>query len=1328
MKRLLRNVATLCLFALTLGSASAQIVITEISYNPPEGGLDTLEFIELYNNGASAVNMAGYSFSQGVTYTFPSIMVNAGDYIVVAVDSSALVNTLSLSGITVRQWTSGGLSNSGEDIVLKDAGSATVDSVDYENSGLWPTVANGQGHTLVLCDPNADNNDPANWEYADSTTSYGLSINGYDYFGTVGSSGGCAVAQSGGPCSDLFFSEYIEGSSSNKALEIYNPTTSTIDLTDYVVYRANNGSLTPTDSIFPIGMVAAGDVFVIGNPSANAAIQAQQDTTHSLTFYNGDDAVYMIKISTGDTIDVIGEVGVDPGSGWPVGTGATNNFTLIRMSTVHEGETDWILGSTQWDVFPIDMTDSLGAHTMIACGSPIFPSVFFTSTSQTVGEGVGTVTVTVGINNPDGNATSVDVVVNGSSTATGGGTDYTYTSPTTVTFPANDNTPQTVTITIVDDALLESSEDIDLDLMNQTNSATLGTSTHTVSITDNDAVLTPTGSCSDLFFSEYVEGSSNNKALEIYNPTLLPVDLGNYQVQRFTNGSTSASGTYTWPAGTMLNAGDVYIIANASADPIILAEADTTNAATFFNGDDAVLLYNLATSDSIDIIGVIGVDPGTNWTVGSGATSEYTLVRAINVQDGTTDWSVSQNQWEVFPQNTWDSLGTHTAWTCFTGPVVYFDTASTIVNEDIGTVSVQVNILNADANPTSVDVALLGSSTASAGPDFTFASPTTVTFPGGSSAPQTVTIPIIDDTDVEGTEVIDLELTNATNGAGEIADSTYSITIIDNDVSTVFFNMTAMTVLEDVGSVNVQVDILNPAATATTVDVVLGTSTATNGADFTFTSPTTVTFPAGSNASQTVNIPITDDALTESAENFELMLANNSAGSVIGNDTTTLITINDNDINIYPIGDVNTVDATGVADSLGVYCGIRGVVYGVDMRGGPGLQFTIIDQTGGIGVFSSTNDYGYTVTEMDSVELRGTIAQFNGLTQMDIDTVIYFTPNNPLKTPTVVTVLDESTESDLVRLNGVTLVDPLQWTGAGSGFNVDVTDGNDTWTVRIDSDVDLYALPAPDGRFDVCGLGGQFDNSTPFDDGYQLLPRYNADIKPVVDLGPDRTVCGEVDLNSGWSAGNVWNTSATTQMITTTGDGTYSVVVSYGTSIGGDTVVMTILDAPVAAFIVQDTACVDDVVAFTNATTGGSTYDWDFDDGNVSTDMDPTNTFTAAGSYEVTLIADNGTCTDTVSVNVIVEDCSGFGEFEAGELNVYPTLTSGQITLDFNLNHGQSVNVAVRDLSGRELANRQFSEVSTQKETMDLATLPQGLYLLTVRGESSVSTFRIVIR
>ena len=179
-------------------------------------------------------------------------------------------------------------------------------------------------------------------------------------------------------CDDLFFSEYLEGASSNKAFEIYNPTNADIDLSDYVVYRNNNGSITPSDSLFPQGVLEAGDVFVVANPGAALLfIITEADTFHTMTFYNGDDALWLKKISSGDTLDVIGQIGVDPGSGWAVGSGATNNNTLIRRIDIQKGQQDWAFGATEWDTYPIDMDDSLGAHTMIPCF--YYESVFDTA-------------------------------------------------------------------------------------------------------------------------------------------------------------------------------------------------------------------------------------------------------------------------------------------------------------------------------------------------------------------------------------------------------------------------------------------------------------------------------------------------------------------------------------------------------------------------------------------------------------------------------------------------------------------------------------------------------------------------------------------------------------------------------------------------------------------------------------------------------------------------------------------------------------------------------------------------------------------------------------
>lgn len=195
------------------------------------------------------------------------------------------------------------------------------------------------------------------------------------------------------PCSNLFFSEYLEGSSNNKAIEIYNPTNATVNLADYVIYRYNNGSPTPTDSLKPQGTLAPDSVFVAGNSQAVPQILAVSDTLHSITFYNGDDAMTIKHIPTNTVIDIIGIVGVDPGTNWPVGTGATSEFTLVRMIGVQEGTTNWTIGSTQYDVYPQNTFTFIGSHSMTSCCAQATASA--TSTDiDCFGNGNGTANVT----------------------------------------------------------------------------------------------------------------------------------------------------------------------------------------------------------------------------------------------------------------------------------------------------------------------------------------------------------------------------------------------------------------------------------------------------------------------------------------------------------------------------------------------------------------------------------------------------------------------------------------------------------------------------------------------------------------------------------------------------------------------------------------------------------------------------------------------------------------------------------------------------------------------------------------------------------------------
>ena len=170
----------------------------------------------------------------------------------------------------------------------------------------------------------------------------------------------------------------------------------------------------------------------------------------------------------------------------------------------------------------------------------------------------------------------------------------------------------------------------------------------------------------DLFFSEYVEGTSNNKALEIFNGTGDPVDLSNYIIKLASNGGTWST-TNTLTMSGVLDDGEVYVIANSGAEASILSIANVTSTVTYYNGNDVVGLFNGTTL--IDIIGVYQQDPGTsNWPVAgtASATAEHTLIRKPTVIQGNTDFvagagtNADDSEWTVHPQNYFADLGQHT--------------------------------------------------------------------------------------------------------------------------------------------------------------------------------------------------------------------------------------------------------------------------------------------------------------------------------------------------------------------------------------------------------------------------------------------------------------------------------------------------------------------------------------------------------------------------------------------------------------------------------------------------------------------------------------------
>jgi hypothetical protein len=184
-----------------------------------------------------------------------------------------------------------------------------------------------------------------------------------------------------------------------------------------------------------------------------------------------------------------------------------------------------------------------------------------------------------------------------------------------------------------------------------------------------DYVATPDVVGTDIFFSEYVEGTSNNKAIEIYNPTADDLLLDGYVINYYNNGSETVTKSYDL-AGITLASGDVYVICTDtySGDAVCdeIQSYGDEDSVIFFNGDDAMEL--MKDSVAIDVIGLVGQegDDGAAWFVESvdengdpisGETNEFTLVRAAAVVDPNAVFTPTE--WVVYPQDTFTELGTH---------------------------------------------------------------------------------------------------------------------------------------------------------------------------------------------------------------------------------------------------------------------------------------------------------------------------------------------------------------------------------------------------------------------------------------------------------------------------------------------------------------------------------------------------------------------------------------------------------------------------------------------------------------------------------------------
>jgi hypothetical protein len=665
---------------------------------------------------------------------------------------------------------------------------------------------------------------------------------------------------------------------------------------------------------------------------------------------------------------------------------------------------------------------------------------------------------------------------------------------------------------------------------------------------------------SEIMYNPPESGTDIYEYIELYNNGTNAVNLLGYS---FTSGVE-----YTFENGYNLGAGEYVIFA---VDAAAFEAAFGIPAIQWTSGGLSNNGELIAFSDPDgNVVDEVNFDDSFPWPTaeadGGGASLVLCDFDADN-NDGA-NWQAASTGTGVISEAIEIFANPGAASQCVDGATVRFLTTSVEVSETIGTVTLQVEIRDAGAGTFTVNVGYDAASTATLGADGSYA-PTSLTFNTGAAVDTLdVTITIVNDAAAEVLESFILRLENpsnnlAINGVG----SSSTVLIADDDtfipsvvITEIMYNPpgtdTQYEYLELYNNDDVAVNLEGYAFTQGIVHT-FPAVTLQPGEYLAVAVDSVSLFAAfGVEALQW-----TSGALNNGGETLELRDAQGNVVDVVAysNQAPWATTANGNGPALvlcdpsadnndsanwiaavqptgvflngtavlgspgafndctppapqgytsYPIGQVTGVNADGVADSLGVRVQLTGVVYGVNLRPN-GLQFTLIDGSNdGIGAFSNANNFGYTVAEGDAVTILGTVGQFNGLTQVNLDTVILNSAGNTLFNPTAITALGEADESQLVQLTNVTITD-VQVAG---GLNVTVTDGvGNTNLVRINFNTNIneaFITGLGGATLSITGIGGQFDSSSPFTEGYQLTPRYQADIDVVSSTGEPAWAAG----------------------------------------------------------------------------------------------------------------------------------------------------------------------------------------------------------------------------